>query len=445
MRKSAKKQLCESMEYLIHTADTIGELLGRLDKEQAMDILAQMQDLVIHAGETIEAAEDDCTQIIQQLENACEIIYRLTNSLDEFKVRIHFLKELRELLAAAYAQIEKNISEKLEILFLPYQVSMWDSLESVWLAAKDRDDIDCYVMPIPFYDVLPDNSLGNIHYEGDRYPDYVPITSYLKYSIEVRQPDVIFFHNPYDEYNRVTRVPEQYYSRKLKQCTDMLVYISYFISEEGGPAEHQCYTSGILFADRVIVQPGSVYEKYCRVYTNVVKQNGLEEKLIPAEQKFLPLGSPKIDKILNMKYELEDLPESWQKIILRPDGSRKKIILYNLSISPLLENREQTLKKLDNIFHFFKEKQDELVLLWRPHPLLLKTIESMVPWLRDSYLQRVQQFQEEGWGIYDETPDPNLAMALSDGYYGDKSSLVTAYRETGKPILLQDVYILDEY
>lgn len=445
MRKSAKKQLCESMEYLIHTADTIGELLGRLDKEQAMDILAQMQDLVIHAGETIEAAEDDCTQIIQQLENACEIIYRLTNSLDEFKVRIHFLKELRELLAAAYAQIEKNISEKLEILFLPYQVSMWDSLESVWLAAKDRDDIDCYVMPIPFYDVLPDNSLGNIHYEGDRYPDYVPITSYLKYSIEVRQPDVIFFHNPYDEYNRVTRVPEQYYSRNLKQCTDMLVYISYFISEEGGPAEHQCYTSGILFADRVIVQPGSVYEKYCRVYTNVVKQNGLEEKLIPAEQKFLPLGSPKIDKILNMKYELEDLPESWQKIILRPDGSRKKIILYNLSISPLLENREQTLKKLDNIFHFFKEKQDELVLLWRPHPLLLKTIESMVPWLRDSYLQRVQQFQEEGWGIYDETPDPNLAMALSDGYYGDKSSLVTAYRETGKPILLQDVYILDEY
>jgi len=445
MRKSAKKQLCESMEYLIHTADTIGELLGRLGKEQAMDILAQMQDLVIHVGETIEAGEDDCAQIIQQLENTCEIIYQLTNSLDKFNVRIHLLKELRKLLAAAYAQIEKNISGKLEILFLPYQVSMWDSLESVWFAAKDRDDMDCYVMPIPFYDVLPDNSLGNIHYEGDRYPDYVPITSYLKYSIEARRPDVIFFHNPYDEYNRVTRVPEQYYSRNLKQCTDMLVYIPYFISEEEGPAEHQCYTSGILFADRVIVQPGSVYEKYCRVYTNVVKQNGLEGKLIPAEQKFLPLDSPKLDKILNMKCELEDLPESWQKIILKPDGSRKKIILYNLSISPLLENREQTLKKLDNIFRFFKEKQDELVLLWRPHPLLLKTIESMVPWLRDSYLQRVQQFLEEGWGIYDETPDPNLAMALSDGYYGDKSSLVTAYRETGKPILLQDVYILDEY
>ena len=441
MRKQVKKQLCESMEYLVQTSGTIGELLGRLDREQAMDILVQMQDLVIHIGETIEASEEDSRGLIQKLENACEVIYQLTGSLDEFKVRIHLLKELKDLLHTIDDEIQKNIPVKLEILFLPYQVSMWDSLESVWMAAKDRDDIDCYVVPIPFYDVLPDNSLGNIHYEGDRYPDYVPITSYLTYSIEARRPDVIFFHDPYDEYNRVTRIPEQYYSRNLKLCTDMLVYIPYFVSEEGGPAEYQCYTSGVLFADRVIVQPGSIYEKYCRVYTNIVKQNGLEDKLIPAEQKFLPLGSPKFDKVLNMKCELEDLPEVWQKVICKPDGSRKKIILYNLSISPLLENREQTLKKLDHVFQFFRERQEELVLLWRPHPLLIKTIESMVPWLRDAYMQRVRQFQEEGWGIYDETPDPNLALVLSDGYYGDMSSLVTTYRETGKPIMLQNLTI----
>jgi hypothetical protein len=441
MRKQAKKQLCESMEYLIYTADTIGELLGRLGREQAMDILVQMQELVIHAGETIEASEENCAEIILKLENVCEIIYKLTTSLEDAKTRSNLLKELKAILAAANEEVQKNIPGKLEILFLPYQVSMWDSLESVWMAARDRDDIDCYVVPIPFYDVLPDNSLGNIHYEGDLYPDYVPITSYLKYSIETRRPDVIFFHNPYDENNRVTRIPERYYSRNLKKYTDMLVYIPYFVSEEGGPAEYQCYTTGVLFADRVVVQKGSIYEKYCRVYTNVLKQNGLEGKLIPAEQKFLPLGSPKFDKVLNMKCELENLPEKWQKVILKPDGSRKKIILYNLSISPLLENREQTLKKIDNVFQFFRGTQDELVLLWRPHPLLIKTIESMVPWLRDAYMQRVRQFQEESWGIYDETPDPNLAMVLSDGYYGDMSSLVTTYRETGKPIMIQDVYI----
>ena len=271
MRKQVKKQLCESMEYLVQTSDTIGELLGRLDREQAMDILAQMQQLVIHAGETIEASEENCAEIIQKLENVCEIIYQLTTSLEDAKTRSHLLKELKAILAAAYEEVQKNVPGKLEILFLPYQISMWDSLESVWMAARDRDDIDCYVVPIPFYDVLPDNSLGNIHYEGDLYPDYVPITSYLKYSIETRRPDVIFFHNPYDENNRVTRIPERYYSRNLKKYTDMLVYIPYFVSEEGGPAEYQCYTTGVLFADRVVVQKGSIYEKYCRVYTNVLK------------------------------------------------------------------------------------------------------------------------------------------------------------------------------
>ena len=203
MRKQAKQQLCESIEYLIQTSDTLRELLGKLGREQALDVLAQMQDLVIHAGETIEASEAECEEIIHKLENTCEIIYQLTSSLDEFKVRIHLLKELKELFSEVYDEIQKNIPGKLEILFLPYQVSMWDSLESVWMAAKDREDMDCYVMPIPFYDVLPDNSLGNIHYEGDRYPDYVPITSYLKYSIEARRPDVIFFHKHHKQNNKI--------------------------------------------------------------------------------------------------------------------------------------------------------------------------------------------------------------------------------------------------
>ena len=130
MRKQAKQQLCESIEYLIQTSDTLRELLGKLGREQALDVLAQMQDLVIHAGETIEASEAECEEIIHKLENTCEIIYQLTSSLDEFKVRIHLLKELKELFSEVYDEIQKNIPGKLEILFLPYQVSMWDSLPS---------------------------------------------------------------------------------------------------------------------------------------------------------------------------------------------------------------------------------------------------------------------------------------------------------------------------
>lgn len=443
MRKQVKAQLLEIMKDLAETVGGLDEVLDSLSEEGALSMLAQMQELVLQAGNTIENSGETGHGIIQRLETACELIYQISCSLGHSEDRKALSEELAGLFVEAGEDIEKKIPAGREILFLPYQVSMWDALESVWMAAKADPDTDCYVVPIPYYDVKPDGSLGELHYEGWRYPYYVPVMPYEEYSIEDRKPDMIFIHNPYDECNLVTRIPEQYYARNIKKYTDMLVYIPYFVSEEGGPADDQCKLPGVLYSDRVVVQPGTVYEKYCRVYTNMLKQNGWEKFCVPAARKFLPLGSPKVDKVLNTKVEIEELPESWRKVILKPDGSRKKIILYNLSISPLLQNKEQVIKKMDSVFRFFKEKRDECVMLWRPHPLLMGTINSMVPWLRDAYLKKVRQFKEEGWGIFDETPDPNLGMALSDGYYGDESSLLTVYRETGKPILLQDAYVLD--
>lgn len=443
MRKHIKAQILEIMEDFARTADGLDELLAGLGTEEAAAVLAQMQELIIQVGNTIEASKGGESGIIRKLENICELIYQLNGSLENPEARKTVSCQLAGLAAEAREDMESRIKVTLEVLFLPYQVSMWDSLESVWMAAKEDADVECFVVPIPVYDVRPDGSLGEMRYEGDRYPDYVPVVPYWKYSLEDRRPDMIFFHNPYDQNNLVTRVPEQYYSYNLKKYTDMLVYIPYFVSEETGPADIQCVTSGVLNADRVVVQPGRIYEKYCRIYTGVLRQNGWEGVLVPAEKKFLPLGSPKFDKIWNTDCSIEKLPKEWQRVILKADGSRKKIIFYNLSISTFLQEREKMLKKIDRVFEFFREKQKETVLLWRPHPLLIGTINSMTPWLRDAYFQRIQRFKEEGWGIYDETPDPHLAMALSDGYYGDESSLLTVYRETGKPILLQDANILD--
>jgi len=444
MRKHIKRQLQEIIADLARNAEGLDRLLGKLGGEEAAEVLAQMQELVIRVGNTIEDSEGPKNEVIRKLEEACEAIYQISCSIEE-GIGQKESEELKKLFEDIGADIERKIPIRLEVLFLPYQVSMWDSLESVWMAAKEDAGIDCYVVPIPFYDVGPDGLPGEKHYHGNQYPDYVPVVPYWKYSVEDRRPDIIFFHNPYDETNLVTRVPEEYYARNLKKNTDMLVYIPYFVSEEGGPADHQCFTPGVLFADRVVVQQGGIYERYCRIYTDFLRRNHLENTLVPAKEKFLPLGSPKFDKIRNIRCEMEDLPESWRKVVLRPDGSRKKIIFYNLSIVSFLQNSEQMLKKIDNVFALFKERQDDIVLLLRPHPLLLDTVNSMRPWLRDAYIQRIQSFKEEGWGIYDETPDPNLAMALSDGYYGDQSSLLTIYRETGKPILVQDADILDEF
>ncbi len=443
MRKHIKAQVQGVLSDLAENLGGFAQLICSHSREEVLDILAQMQELIISVGNIVENWEGAENKVTPKLEEACELLYQISCSLEAEEDWQRALQSLVLLIDNIQNDVENEIPVKLEVVFLPYHVSMWDSLESVWMAANEDKGVDCYVVPIPYYDVEPNGMLGERHYHGNRYPEYVPVVPYWKYSLEDRKPDIIFFHNPYDESNLVTRVPEQYYARNLKQYTDMLVYIPYFVSEEDGPADHQCYTPGVLYADRVVVQSGSIYEKYCRVYTDVLRSNGVEKSYVPAEKKFLPLGSPKFDKIWNTPCEPENLPVSWRKSILRPDGSRKKIIFYNLSIGTFLQNPEQMLKKIDRVLNFFKARQSETVLIWRPHPLLMDTIDSMTPMLRQEYLRRISNFKEEGWGIYDETPDPNLAMALSDGYYGDPSSLLTVYRETGKPILLQDVDILD--
>ena len=65
------------------------------------------------------------------------------------------------------------------------------------------------------------------------------------------------------------------------------------------------------------------------------------------------------------------------------------------------------------------------------------TFHSMRPQFEEEYLSIEKQYIEEGWGIYDDSPDLHRAICWSDAYYGDGSSVVTLYRVTGKPVLLQ--------
>ena len=66
----------------------------------------------------------------------------------------------------------------------------------------------------------------------------------------------------------------------------------------------------------------------------------------------------------------------------------------------------------------------------------------MKPQMREAYEKLVCSYREEGWGIYDDTADMDRAVVMSDAYYGDNSSVVQVYQETGKPVMIQNVNVL---
>ena len=434
---------------LFEAHDEIKKLIKKGHPDTAMDLMGQCQDGIIKVGNLIEESEGEDFVTVGLIEEYCQQLFNIYEEVlhqtQEGKAAAFDkpYKMLNKKLIQIQNSVKNDIQVRLEVVFLPYKASMWDSLESVWNAADDDEACDAYVIPIPYYDRKPDGSFGRMHYEGELYPDYVPMTNYEAYDFESRRPDMIYIHNPYDDMNLVTSVHPFFYSKNLKNFTDKLVYIPYFILAEPTAFDekslegmsHYATTPAVINADKVIVQSEAMKRAYVETLARVM---GEETRSI-WEEKILGLGSPKLDKVARTDRDALEIPEHWQRIITKPDGSPKKIIFYNTSVGALLENDADMLAKMRNVLDAFRENADEVALLWRPHPLIRATIESMRPQLWEEYESIVNQYREEGWGIYDDTPELDRAVALCDGYYGDPSSVVQLCQEAGRPVMVQSV------
>ncbi len=417
MRRAQKKQAEDFVALLGEAHDEIKKAIDRKDMALAGDLLEQCQQGAIELGNLIEKAEENVFSTITLLQDYCELAYQIYNKMVQGQVvnrnKIH--RVLNKQLSLIDESVEKEIPVRIEAVFLPYKVSMWDSLESVWMAADADENCDAYVIPIPYYDKNSDGSLRTMHYEGTQYPNNVPITWYKEYDFEKRRPDVIFIHNPYDDWNYVTSVHPFFYSQNLKQFTDLLVYVPYY-SITGNMSEAQMKCRAYYNADYIIIQA----EKYRKFFDSDLP-----------EEKLLALGSPKFDRVIRMCNNPPEPPVQWKEKL-----AGKKIYFYNTSINGMLGDTQRFLKKMDYVFRCFHEREDAC-LIWRPHPLLESTFDSMRKSLKPVYDQLKIRFIENAVGIYDDTPDMTNTIALCDAYVGDASTSVTSlFGITGKPLLI---------
>ena len=445
MRKAQKDQIKEFLELLKEAYYEIKKAIYQEENKRAMELLKQCREGAVWMESLIEKPEQ--RKIIFILEEYQKLLDRIYQIIEQGRLEEKDLvdRELYHILIELEERIEQDIKVRLEMVFLPYKASMWDSLESIWKAADQDPNCDAYVVPIPYYDKNPDGSFRKMHYEGKDYPEYVPITWYEEYDFKGRRPDIIWIHNPYDECNYVTSVHPFFFSKNLKQFTEQLIYVPYFILGEVNLKDtsaidsiaHFCTVPGVFYADKVIVQSETVRQIYITALLKFVK----EKKREYCENKIIGLGSPKWDKVINTKKEEVEIPKEWLQIIQKPDGSWKKVIFYNVSVGAFLQHNEKLLEKIKRVFEIFKEHKEEIALLWRPHPLLQATIESMRPELWETYKAILDLYRSEKWGIYDDTADFNRAVAISDAYYGDMSSVVQLYQIIEKPVVIQNPYI----
>lgn len=418
--------------------------MRKYHKQQIINIIQSMyifgeqeeygkcQDIALDLCDFIDEHAGLDTEAVQLLTEYAELCYKVNNGESSKK---HLKKKLIE--------VENNVrndlsATRIEIVFLSYKASLSDCLESIYLAAKADPNCDAYFIPIPYYEVLADNNteifispkdfsenehkyskLGAMHYEGkEYYNEQIEITFYKDYDIKTQRPDVIFNFNPYDDKNTITRTDHEYYFSNLKNYTNMLIHVPYYVPGVRSRSKIYASTVGVLKADKVILASDTHKNEIAAVLKNDHKFTNSQ-----INSKLVVLGSPKLDKVINSKKEEFVLPQQWIDVI----GS-KKVILLNLTLSNASINRNSLIENLENIFNIFKSSKN-VVLWFRPHPLLFDTFKNTFK----EYGQLLNKYRIDNYGILDESPDLHRAIKYSDAYYGAYSSVLGLYLATGKP------------
>ena len=370
-----------------------------------------------------------------------KMLERLTTTLEKAARKGHFpvkkeLRQCEEMLTELAAGLKKEKNVKKGIVFLPYLASMWDCMESVWQAAdSDRDHCNAYIIPIPYCNMKEDRTPNEWFLDAKKFPPGLPLLPWDKTDLSKLHPDIIVIHSPYEDRGRINSVDAHYYPSVLKNCTDKLVYIPYFICRDidvKNPKYDRVKTlanaSAFWHSDVIILNSKAEKEAYIKALEEWHTRKNLEKRIFA-------LGSPKIDKPLHTKREAYELPDEWQELI-----NGKKVILYNTSIQEFLNTPELFMEKLRDTLEYFRRER-RAILWWRPHPLLLDSVKSMQTKLLPTYEEMVKTYREEAWGIYDESGDMYRAIAWSDAYYGDPSSVAVLYSMTGKPMLASNCKI----
>lgn len=408
MRKIIKKQLLEllgSIEEALETTDPM---------ERAADLLGECQSGAVAIGTEIQKEFGEDFAAATLLQNFSEELYQfcLLEDMERRKqadrLLIRRVREIRERMTA-------DISVTYEILFLPYKASMWDALDSIYRAAVTAPNVHVTVLPVPYWNISRGGAKLKMEYEGSMFPLDIPITYYKHYEIADARPDAIFIHNPYDETNLVTRLPEQYYSSVLARHTDRLIYVPYFVTSGSGVNPAMCNLPGTRNAWLTVCQSEEV--RQCYIKAGV------------APEKTAALGSPKFDMVHRYRQRPPEIPDHWKQAL-----SGRKVFLLNTHLSHALSASKDFFHKLRSVFAVFHGQKD-IALIWRPHPLFIETIRSVCPHLLGEYLQLAEEFQNMPNAVYDTSGDMHLSIALSDAYIGDQgSSVPMLYGMTGKPV-----------
>lgn len=451
-RALVANQIKECAGLYAEAHDEIVKLSLKGNSQDVIDMLEQCQGLAIQMGTLIEDNYGQGLKTVKCLEDYCELVYMYHEQIAGNELLITekaFIDNMSEALGKQLHDItermEEDITVKREVVFLPYKASKWKYMECEWRSVSDIPDTDVYVIPLPYYEKNGLGAPGDIRYDKSGFPEYVQVTDYHSYDFEARRPDAIYIQNPYDNDNYTYSVVPDYYSKRIREYTDELVYIPCFVEDEFEIAEERSYKSmnhyvispGVVYADKVIVQSDHMKDMYIKKLTDFFGEDTSEIWNAKIEAK-----PDTYDPILQRKTKKEiGIPEDWKSLLYSSDGSERKIILYNTCVYSFVQYGDKALDKIKKVLNIFNNNE-KILVIWYVDSFVESFIRKEMSSLYDEYKNIVEEYKAAGYGIFSNNPaDVDVILELADAYYGDTDRIVQKFRNRKLPVMIQNVDI----
>ena len=243
--KSLREMVLDNADYLLSATKAIVQRFVDEEMDLCLLELSRIQEEAISFGDWIEQKKGEGTESVFLLTEYCEALYNSYQFIEEEKnLRGGGIKgeesegaHLEEIVKRPVYLLEKLLPVlkkdfQRQVVFLPHSTKHFSSLSPLIDVLRKDGDIECKIIPIPYYDRLGDGSLSTMHYEGDTFPDEYEILDYHSYDFGGELPDAIVINSPYDECNQVWTVDPFFYSKEMKKYTKKLIYIPWFVTDE---------------------------------------------------------------------------------------------------------------------------------------------------------------------------------------------------------------------
>jgi len=275
------------------------------------------------------------------------------------------------------------------------------------------------------------------------------------FDFEGIHPDIVVTQVPFDGFNTAMTVHEFFYSSNLKQFTDELIYVPCFNPDAPIDENDKAITAirmlveqpVVINSDRVVVGSEKVRDVY---YKRAIELCGNEtemywqQKIVTMDDYFGDAsydGQTIVHSVCSADgghvIPCEQCNEKWKALV--GDTSDKKVVLYYVSMSFLLQYREQALDKISRTLHTFSKAGEDIVVIIEPQEAVLTELSGIDEDLDD----RLSELLVKAAGASNIVVDTNgVALFHVDqcaAFYGDRGALHKKCLEVKIPVMIQNV------